>query len=135
MDFKTRIRELRKVSHITQEQLATRIGVTKQAISQYERGIRQPEYETLEALADFFNVDLDYLLGRSNKTTLLPQSGYYMNPAVDSGSVLSSEDSELLSDFHKLNTEGKAEARKQVRNLTKIEDYTKDTGSSASAAG
>ena len=42
---------------------------------------------------------------------------------------------EVKPEVKKLNTEGKAEARKQVRNLTKIEDYTKDTGSSASAAG
>lgn len=80
MELKTRIRELRLASHLTQEQLADRLGITKQAVSQYERGVRQPDYEVLEALADFFNVDLDYLTGRTDKTTMLPQSGYYTNP-------------------------------------------------------
>ena len=49
--------------------------------------------------------------------------------------TLTQDESDLLDDFQKLNAEGKTEARKQVRNLTKIEDYTKDTGSSAPAAG
>ena len=35
----------------------------------YERGERQPNFEVLEAIADFFNVDIDYLLGRTTKTT------------------------------------------------------------------
>ena len=35
----------------------------------YERGERQPNFEVLEMIADFFNVDIDYLLGRTNKTT------------------------------------------------------------------
>ena len=35
----------------------------------YERGERQPNFEVLETIADFFNVDIDYLLGRTNKTT------------------------------------------------------------------
>ena len=46
----------------------------------YETGQREPDFETLERLADFFNVDLDYLLGRTNKTTVIPSSGYYTNP-------------------------------------------------------
>ena len=45
----------------------------------YETGAREPDYETLEMIADFFNVDIDYLLGRTNKTTILPESTYYLN--------------------------------------------------------
>ena len=36
-------------------------------------------FELLETIADFFNVDIDYLLGRTDKTTILPESAYYMN--------------------------------------------------------
>ena len=35
----------------------------------YERGERQPNFEVLETIADYFNVDIDYLLGRTSKTT------------------------------------------------------------------
>ena len=47
----------------------------------YETGKREPDYETLELIADFFNVDTDYLLGRTQKTTVIPEnSGYYFDP-------------------------------------------------------
>ena len=39
----------------------------------YERGNRQPDFDTLELIADFFNVDVDYLLGRTDKTTYIPR--------------------------------------------------------------
>ena len=133
MDFKTRLRELRKASALTQDQLAQHIGVTKQAVSQYERGIRQPEYETLEMLGDFFNVDLDYLLVRSDKTTLLPQSGYYRNPvsvsqrndetAAFSQRKLTKDAEELLDDYYMLNEDGRKEARKRVKEMTEIDRY------------
>ena len=47
----------------------------------YENGNREPDFETLEMIADFFNVDIDYLLGRTDKTTLLPETvgHYYLN--------------------------------------------------------
>jgi repressor LexA len=40
----------------------------------YENGSREPNFETLELIADFFNVDTDYLLGRTSKNTYIPQS-------------------------------------------------------------
>lgn len=73
MDIKNRIRDLRLIHNMSQEQLAEKVGTTKQAISQYERGIRKPKYEILEAIADYFNVDFDYLIGKTPKTTFLPQ--------------------------------------------------------------
>ena len=73
MDIKNRIKDLRIIHNMSQEQLAEKVGTTKQAISQYERGIRKPKYEILEAIADYFNVDYDYLIGKTPKTTFLPQ--------------------------------------------------------------
>lgn len=73
MDIKNRIKDLRLIHNMSQEQLAEKVGTTKQAISQYERGIRKPKYEILEAIADYFNVDYDYLIGKTPKTTFLPQ--------------------------------------------------------------
>lgn len=63
-----RIRELRLSKSLNQEQLAEKIGLTKQAISQYERGDRKPSIDALQALCDFFNVSSDYLLGRESVT-------------------------------------------------------------------
>lgn len=61
--FSTRIRELRTQHDMTQLELADKIGVHKQTISQYERGVRSPDYGTLRKLCDVFDVSSDYLLG------------------------------------------------------------------------
>lgn len=64
--FPERFKELRLQADLTQEALATRLGISKGAVGNYESGTRFPRYEDLEAIADFFNVEFDYLLGRTN---------------------------------------------------------------------
>lgn len=63
-----KIREMRKNTHVTQKELAKKLKLAESTISMYERGERQPDYETLQKLANFFEVSTDYLLGRSNST-------------------------------------------------------------------
>lgn len=62
--FGQRLRELRNLRGISQNELSKHIGVSKSSVNMYERGEREPGFETLEAIADFFNVNMDYLLGR-----------------------------------------------------------------------
>lgn len=66
--FNDRLLELRRQRDLSQSELANYIGVNKQTISQYERGVRRPDLDTLSILCDFFNVSSDYLLGKSNIT-------------------------------------------------------------------
>lgn len=61
-----RIRALREELHMTQKDLAKQFNITSATISQYELGKRFPDQETLEKLADFFDVSVDYLLCRTN---------------------------------------------------------------------
>lgn len=68
--FQDRLRELREERNLTQQELGQIIGVSKSTIAMYEQGKRKPKFEIQEALADYFNVDLDYLTGRSDKTTV-----------------------------------------------------------------
>lgn len=63
--FGQRLRNLRNSREISQNELSKHIGVSKSSINMYERGEREPGFETLEAIADFFNVNMDYLLGRT----------------------------------------------------------------------
>ena len=63
--FSEIIKLLRIERGITQEQLAALLKVSRSTIGMYETGSREPDFETLEAIADIFNVDLDYLMGRS----------------------------------------------------------------------
>ena len=71
-EFKEVLRALRKDRRLTQEQLADALHITKQAVSHYERGTRSPEnIEMYEAIADFFNVDMNYLMGHDSRSTQL----------------------------------------------------------------
>lgn len=63
------LKMLRNEKNMSQQELADALGISKSSINMYERGERQPNFETLETIADYFNVDIDYLLGRTNKTT------------------------------------------------------------------
>lgn len=65
----TRLKYLRTQKKLTQKQLAEKINVTHVSISGYESGNRSPDTDTLQRLADFFEVSTDYLLGRSDTPT------------------------------------------------------------------
>lgn len=80
-EFRNIFKELRKAAGLSQAEMAKRLGISRSTVGMYETGQREPDFETLEVIADFFNVDVDYLIGRTNKTTMLPNSvgGYYLN--------------------------------------------------------
>lgn len=63
-----RIRELRAEKNISQQKLADEIGVTRQAVSLFEKGGRDPKLETWIKLADYFGVHVGYLQGIEDKT-------------------------------------------------------------------
>jgi len=64
--FGERFKELRKELGMTQEELATKFYTTKSSISRYENNENIPEINTLQSFADFFDVSVDYLLGRTD---------------------------------------------------------------------
>lgn len=66
MYFNLRLRQLRKDRHTTQKQTAAAIDTTEQNFQRYERGTQQPTLPVLIALADYFDVSIDYLVGRSD---------------------------------------------------------------------
>lgn len=66
MPFGTVLRGLRVRYNMTQKMLGEALGLSESTIGMYEREQREPDFETLEAIADYFNVDMDYLTGRSN---------------------------------------------------------------------
>lgn len=66
MTFSERLVQLRKEKSITQRQLASALNLSEVGIQNYEGGRRKPAYDILLALADYFDVSLDYLCGRSD---------------------------------------------------------------------
>mgnify|MGYP002674469943 CR=1 FL=1 len=99
--FKNRIRQLREEHYMTQEELANKLDVNKQTISQYERGVRNPDFEKLENLCDIFNVSSDYLLGRDSVTVRL----------------LDDDEMHLLTVYRRLSPEGREMLRTRLREL------------------
>ncbi len=62
--FSERLGALRRQRGLTQAELAARLGISKSAVSMYERGNREPELDLLEKMADLFGVGVSALLGR-----------------------------------------------------------------------
>ena len=56
---------LRKRAGLSQQELADALGISRSTIGMYETGKREPDFETLEAIADFFNVDMNFLRGQT----------------------------------------------------------------------
>jgi len=61
-----RLKELRKQRHISQLKLAMDLNMNQNSISRYENREREADYATLIRFADYFNVSIDYLLGRTD---------------------------------------------------------------------
>lgn len=69
-----RIANLREKRGLTQEELSSKLGISRAALSHYETNRREPDYETLRNIANYFDITLDYLLGRTtDPRTVLDQ--------------------------------------------------------------
>lgn len=66
MEFKDRLRYERNNRDVTQTEFGKLFNLSKQAISSYENGVSYPNPEVLIKFADYFDVSVDYLLGRIN---------------------------------------------------------------------
>ena len=60
------LKKLRTEKKYSQKDLATILDVAQNTISNWEKGVREPDHSTLIKLSDHFNVSIDYLLGRTN---------------------------------------------------------------------
>ena len=86
-DFSTRLRELRKARNLRQIDLASEFGVAQTTIANYEHHSRFPDEQTLRRIAGFFDVSLDFLLGRTEIN--LPVGELVSNPPTDESVELS----------------------------------------------
>ena len=64
--FCERLKELRREKNLLQSELAEKLHVCKSAVSGWEVGRNQPNYDLLIEIAEFFEVSIDYILGRTN---------------------------------------------------------------------
>ena len=73
-EFKEMLKYFRAREGLSQSELADKLGLSASTISVYEVGKREPDFETEEKIADFFNTDLNTLRGRDT------EESYYTNP-------------------------------------------------------
>lgn len=66
MDYGKRLKQLREEKNLSQKELTERLLLNRSTYARYETSSTQPDYSTLFKLADFYDVSIDYLLGRSN---------------------------------------------------------------------
>lgn len=74
-----KLRELRKEKGISLKELGAEMGVAESTMSLYENGKRQPDYETLLKLAEYFGVSVDYLLRGNDNFDRLPEELVILN--------------------------------------------------------
>ena len=64
--FGKNLSSLRKSKGLTQYELAERLGFSRGQLANYEQGQREPDFESLQKIANFFDVSTDYLIGRTD---------------------------------------------------------------------
>ncbi|GGG21783.1 helix-turn-helix domain-containing protein [Paenibacillus abyssi] len=94
MDIGSHIAELREERGWTQEHLASLLGISRAALSHYEKNRREPDYDTLTKFADLFKVSIDYLVGRTNRPTVTLD-----DPVREFVDQLELSDAEILEKF------------------------------------
>ncbi|WP_130806419.1 cobalamin-dependent protein [Senegalia massiliensis] len=77
--FGKRLKKLRKDYSLTQKKLALKLGIGQTTIANYENGSRFPNQQILKNFADFFNVSIDYLVGRTKNTNTLSSTSANIN--------------------------------------------------------
>lgn len=112
-----RIKHLRKEMNLLQKDLAEKLNLTQQTISLYESEKRQPDYETLQKIADFFNVSVDYLLGRTDEKKIILDS-------VNDASIEYYADNKIIKDINGLSPESKKDLEEYIK-LLKLRDMQK----------
>ncbi len=130
MTFGNVLRVLRTRNNMTQKQLAVTLGVSESRIGMYERCQREPDFEMLETIADYFNVDMDYLTGRTDverQYTCSPSGS--LTPTL----TLSLDETQLVKDYREATPEIRAAAATMLHNSA--DANRKDGSSSAANAG
>ena len=73
MKFEENLKSLRERNNLSQIELSKKIGLSNVTLSQYEKGVRKPDIQTLALIAQVFNVTTDYLLGNETPPKFKPQ--------------------------------------------------------------
>ena len=132
MEFRHIIKQLREEANVSQRQLADAVGVSNSTIAMYENGQRTPSALVYEALADYFNVDLDYLYLKSpvrSKIRFTNAGNPYDIRSIDAGQFLvdrfGADVRDLVNNYLRLNSAGRDKLSADLEDMLQLDKYTK----------
>lgn len=102
--FIERLKKLRKKEKLTQKDIATFLNISQPAYQQFESGKKKMNLETMEKLADYFNVSIDYLLGKTDIPDFdleIDIDNAIDNSVAYDGKPITDNDREIIKDFLK----------------------------------
>ena len=102
--FIERLKKQRKKEKLTQKDIATFLNISQPAYQQFESGKKKMNLETMEKLADYFNVSIDYLLGKTDIPDLdleIDIDNAIDNSVAYDGTPITDNDREIIKDFLK----------------------------------
>ena len=117
MDFKERLKQLRRMKGLSQVALADKLDMSKSTIGAYETGDRMPGREATRKMAEFFNVSPGYLMGDEEEYFMFAPD--YM-PIFQDDAFL-----EMLDHYYQLNEEGQEIIRNTAAGLVASGRYIK----------
>lgn len=134
--FRFRIRELRESSgYKSQQSFADAFGIAQSTVGNWEAGKREPNYDTTIRLADFFDVSVDYLLGRTDQKSMavadtISSSNSADVPLTSDGLLFEimrlygDKTVDAFSMYLNLDSEDRGEIRGQMKQMLKANKYT-----------
>jgi len=119
--FGERLRELRKESGLRQDELAENLNFARATISYYETGARIPDIQKISIIADFFDVSVDYMLGRTNVKRFITTSEEVVCILEMFKSLSKPKQDELLLNIKTLRKREQSERELSVADITSDE--------------
>lgn len=126
VEFAKKLKQLREWKGWSQEELAKRLGVSRSKIGNYEQGTREPDFESLEAIADVFNCSLSFLIESGR---LGPDEWYNVKEVA----YLNEAETDIIEKYRTLNFRGKNEVSSYVNYIFTRPEYHKELKSDASS--
>lgn len=115
--FPAILKSLRSKKGLTQAQLGKLLGISKSAVSMYECGSREPDFETMEAIADFFNVNISTLYGRDNVDC---------STILSSGNSFTESEIALVLAYRKASEDDRTVVDAALRKYLAVDSFTED---------
>lgn len=121
-----KIRNARKAQHLSQKELADRMGVNQSHVSQYENDYKSPSLETLSRFANAIGCDIGDLIVEKKviNTRNVSLSDMVLDSLDQNGLPFSDDEIDLVDSYRSLNKSGKNRLSAYASDLAKIPDYT-----------